>query len=38
MIAVFFKLHVWAVRSTVYEQPNLLKVSILALGLPERLN
>ena len=28
----------WTVRSAVYERPNRLKFSILALGLPERLN
>ena len=38
MIYVFFTLQVWAVRLTVYEQPNLLKFSSLALGLSERLN
>ena len=38
MIDVFFTLQVWVVRSTMYEQPNRLKFSILALGLSERLN
>ena len=38
MTDVFFTLQVWAVGLTVYEQPNLLKFSILALGLSERLN
>ena len=38
MIDVFFTLQVCAMRSIVYEQPNLLKFSILALGLPEQIN
>ena len=38
MIDVFFTLQERAVRSTVYEQTNRLKFSILALGLSEQLN
>ena len=38
MIDVFSTLQEWALRSTVYEQTNRLKFSMLALGLSERLN